>query len=122
MALRAHGLGIVRAAVRRNVAHARRLETRLRDQGFRVMEGGELSIACRRWEPRGASDEERDALQQRIAAEVVASGEAWFGTVRAQGMTWLRFALVSTFTRDAHVDAFAERLGQVARDQAVAVS
>ncbi len=115
MALRAHGLSTIRTAVRRNNQLARRLETRLAEQGFRVLPGGELSIACARWEPEGTSAEERNALQQQIAKATVESGKAWLGTVRAQGQSWLRFALVSTFTREHHIDELAHQLGATAR-------
>jgi len=115
LALRAHGLGAVRKAVRRTVELARRLEQELAKQGFQVMEGGELSIACARWQPAGVSRERCDAMQREIAAASVDSGEAWFGTVPAQGKTWLRFSLVSTFTRVEHIDRLARSLGEIAR-------
>lgn len=119
MALRAHGLETVRGAVRRNVELTRRLEGRLEAEGFRVMQGGELSIACARFEPEAATGAEIDALQLRVAARLVESGEAWFGTVHVRGEQWLRFALVSTFTRDEHVDRLAARLGETARREAL---
>jgi glutamate/tyrosine decarboxylase-like PLP-dependent enzyme len=115
MALRAHGLGAVREAVRRNNELARRMEQRLADHGFRVMEGGELSIACARFEPPDMSVAQRDALQQRIAAAAVASGRTWFGTVRAQDQLWLRFAFLSTATDEGHVDTLADELNRIAR-------
>ena len=115
MALRAHGLSQIRAAVQRNIHLARRLELRLEEQGFRVLPDGELSIVCARWEPTGLSQPEIDALQVHLASLVVESGDAWFGTVHVQGQSWLRFALVSTFTGEQHVDFLARRLGEVAR-------
>ena len=60
---------------------------------------------------------ELDDLQCHIAAALVRSGEAWFGTVRAAGKLWLRFALVSTFTRESHIDKFAEVLSNYAKMQ-----
>ena len=60
---------------------------------------------------------ELDDLQSRIAAALVRSGEAWFGTVRAVGKIWLRFALVSTFTRESHIDKFAKMLSSYAKMQ-----
>ncbi|MEM9381152.1 MAG: pyridoxal-dependent decarboxylase [Planctomycetota bacterium] len=114
MALRAHGLARVREEVRRNCTMARLLEDRLRDAGFRVLEGGEMSIACARWEPQGLDGAQLDDLQHRITREVVASGDAWFGTVRA-GEIWLRFCLVSTFLREQHVDRLVTRVTEVAR-------
>ncbi|MEM9798818.1 MAG: pyridoxal-dependent decarboxylase [Planctomycetota bacterium] len=114
MALRAHGLARVRDEVRRNCHMARVLEDRLRDAGFRVLEGGEMSIACARWEPEGLNEAALDELQLRISREVVASGDAWFGTVRA-GQSWLRFCLVSTFLRERHIDRLVAKATEVAR-------
>ncbi len=103
MALRAHGLGAVRAHVRRNVALTRLLERLLAERGFRVLPGGELSIACARFEPGGRAATELDALQAGIARSVVATGKAWFSTVRHAGETWLRFNMVNIHTREEHV-------------------
>lgn len=116
MALRAHGLQSVRTTVERNIALTRRLEAKLAAEGLRVMPAGELSVACARWEPAGHSAQQLDALQGRIAAEVSASGEAWFGCVRAQGQTWLRFNLVNLYTRKEHIDDLASRLGERLRN------
>src|SRR5207302_7740165 len=81
MGLRAHGLATVREAVERDIALMRLLEARLAAHGFRILEGGELSICCARFEPAGRSDREIDALQACITSEVVKSGKAWFSTV-----------------------------------------
>ncbi len=110
MAIRAHGLSAIRGEVRRNISLARQLEEALGARGFRVMDGGELSIVCARWEPVDRTDAECEALQKELAQATVRSGKAWFGTVRAQGQSWLRFTLVSTFTRPRHVEAFADHL------------
>ena len=115
MALRAHGLRTVREAVVRNIDLARSLEERLSIEGFRVMQGGELSIVCARLEPGGLGPEELDALQDEIAAAAVRSGETWFGTVRSAGETWLRFSFVSTFTRERHLDTLVRSLGSIVR-------
>ena len=116
MALRAHGLGAVRDGVRRNNVLTRRLEAGLANNGFRVMPGGELSIACARWEPDGLYEAEIADIQEEIARRAVASGLTWFGTVRAQGQTWLRFSLVSRHTRESHVDRLVERLSAITEE------
>jgi len=115
MALRAHGLGAVRDAVRRNIALTRRLERLLGASGFRVLPCGELSVACARWEPSGHSVESLERLQQEIAAEVVRSGQAWFSTTRHAGATWLRFNLVNLHTRERHIDRLADLVLAAAR-------
>ena len=115
MALRAHGWRAVREAIERNIRLTRRLEELLRAAGFRVLDGGRLSVACARWEPAGTAQGNRDELQRRIAAAVVASGRAWFGTVRHDGLTWLRLNLLNIHTREHHIDAMAERIAGTAR-------
>jgi glutamate/tyrosine decarboxylase-like PLP-dependent enzyme len=115
MGLRAHGLAAVREAVERDVALMRLLEARLAAHGFRILEGGELSICCARFEPAGRSDAEIDSLQARITSEVVASGTAWFSTVLHAGRTWLRFNLVNLHTRAEHIERLADHVNRTAR-------
>ncbi len=115
MGLRAHGWGTVRDAVRRNVCLTRLLERLLQDGGFTVMPGGELSVACARWEVEGASPADLDRLQEKIASEVVASGRAWFATFRYQAKTWLRFNIINLYTRERHVRELAELVIETAR-------
>jgi len=110
MALRAHGWSAVRDAVRRNIELTRRLEQLLREGGFTVLPDGRLSVACARWEPEGRSRAETDRLQEKIAADVVASGRAWFSTVRHAGRTWLRFNMLNLYTGEHHVRALADQL------------
>ena len=103
MALRAHGWNTIRTAVKSNIELTRMLERLLAERGFRVLEGGELSIACARWEPRNGTDEPTDGIQNRIAREVVRSGKAWFSTTRHAGRVWLRFNMVNLYTREHHI-------------------
>ena len=90
------------------------LEKLLAERGFRVLEGGELSICCARFEPAGRTDTELDDLQTRITNQVAAGGEAWFSTVRHAGQTWLRFNLVNLHTREEHIQKLADTVRQTA--------
>jgi aromatic-L-amino-acid decarboxylase len=114
MALRAHGWRTIRTAVKSNIDLTRRLEALLAERSFRVLEGGELSIACARWEPRGLSAEATDAVQDAITREIVSSGQAWFSTTRHDGRTWLRFNMVNLYTRERHVRDLADLLAAAA--------
>ena len=114
MALRAHGWRTIRTAVKSNVELTRLLERLLAQRGFRVLEGGELSVACARWEPHNRTDELTDGLQNRIARDVVRSGKAWFSTTRHAGSVWLRFNMVNLYTREHHVHQLVDSLGLVA--------
>jgi aromatic-L-amino-acid/L-tryptophan decarboxylase len=115
MGLRAHGLSAIREAVERDIALMRLLEARLAAKGFRILEGGELSICCARFEPTGRSEREIDALQASIASEVIKSGAAWFSTVAHASQTWLRFNLVNLHTREEHIQRLADLVDRTAR-------
>jgi aromatic-L-amino-acid decarboxylase len=114
MALRAHGWRTIRTAVQSNIALTRTLEALLAERGFQVLGEGELSIACARWEPSGWDAAATDRLQDAIARDVVASGQAWFSTTRHRGQTWLRFNMVNLYTRGHHVQHLADLLAESA--------
>jgi len=114
MGLRAHGLSVVREAVRRNILLTRLLERLLGERGFHVLPDGELSVACARWEPTGLSASALDGLQGRIVSGVVGTGEAWFSTTRCAGKTWLRFNLVNLYTEERHIHRLADLVTEVA--------
>jgi glutamate/tyrosine decarboxylase-like PLP-dependent enzyme len=107
MAIRAHGWDTIRQAVERNIQLIRALEAVLVENGFEVLPGGQLSVACARW---AGSDE----LQTRIASEIVGSGDAWFATVRFEGRTWLRFNLLNLYTREEHIQFLIKRVTETA--------
>lgn len=115
MTLRAHGWNVIRDAVERNIRLTRQLEERLAARGFNVLGGGQLSIACARWEPAGLGRADLDALQQKIAQAVIATGEAWFSTVHHDGAVWLRFNMVNYHTRERHVDRLVELVADAAK-------
>jgi aromatic-L-amino-acid/L-tryptophan decarboxylase len=108
MALRAHGWDTIRRAVEKNIQLVRSLENGLTQNGFEILPGGELSVACARWEGT-------DELQTRIASEIVASGDAWFATVRFDGRTWLRFNLLNLYTREDHIQFLIKRVTDTAQ-------
>jgi aromatic-L-amino-acid decarboxylase len=112
--LRAHGFRPIREAVERNIGHARLAEQLLRDAGFQVLGGGELSVACARWVPPSISLEESNALQGQIAESVADSGGAWFSTVRHDGKIWLRLNFTNLYTRDEHVERMVKLIREAA--------
>ena len=115
MTLRAHGWKVIREAVERNVRLTRRLEDLLRDAGFRILDGGQLSVACARWEPAGVEGSAVDELQTKIAQTAVATGRTWFSTVKHQRAVWLRLNLLNIHTREHHIDTVAELIVKIAR-------
>jgi len=108
MALRAHGWDTIRRAVEKNLQLIRELEKGLAQNGFDVLADGQLSVACARWQGT-------DELQTRIASEIVASGDAWFATVRFDGRTWLRFNLLNLYTREEHIQFLIKRVTETAQ-------
>ena len=116
MAIRAHGWRTVREAVRRNIALTRLLERLLAECGFTVLADGQLSIACARFEPPNGDPSACDRLQDELACRVVATGQAWFSTVRHGGRTWLRFNLVNLHTREEHIRRLVDLLDRTARE------
>ena len=108
MALRAHGWDTIRGAVEKNIQLIRELEKGLAQNGFDVLADGQLSVACARWQGT-------DELQTRIASEIVASGDAWFATVRFDGRTWLRFNLLNLYTREDHIQFLVKRVTETAQ-------
>ena len=115
LALVAHGWRSIREAVRKNIQLSRFLETEIKRRGFHVLPDGELSVACARWEPQGFSAGALDRLQDTIAADIVASGRAWFATVRHADKIWMRFNMVNLYTEEHHVRELVEIIVQTAR-------
>jgi aromatic-L-amino-acid/L-tryptophan decarboxylase len=107
MAIRAHGWRTIREAVRRDIRLMRLLETLLAERGFTILPDGQLSIACARWG-------DTDSVQEEIVRRTIATGRAWFSTVRHQDCIWLRFNLVNLHTREHHIRELAELLAATA--------
>ena len=76
------------------------------------------TATCRsraRFEPPHGDPAAGDRLQEELARRVVATGRAWFSTVRHAGRTWLRFNLVNLHTREDHIRLLADLLDGTAR-------
>ena len=104
---------VIRETVKRNIQLTRYLESLLRDNGFSVLAGGQLSIVCARWEPADMDAAAIDELQSKIAQAIIDSGTAWFSTVKHEGKIWLRLNLVNIHTRSHHVETLAKLISDV---------
>lgn len=114
--LRAVGWKRIEQAILDNVRLTRLLEDRLKSAGFRVLEDGQLSIACARWEPLGWDDRALDALQTAISQEIRRRGDAWFATTFHDNRIWLRLNMVNLNSRQEHAERLADLLPAVARE------
>ena len=113
--LRSAGWKTIEEAIIGNIRLTRRLEERLQSAGFRIMEGGELSIACARWEPTGLDSRALNELQTAISDDIRRGGQAWFAATLHDGQVWLRFNMVNLHTRQEHVDRLAALVAETAR-------
>jgi aromatic-L-amino-acid decarboxylase len=115
MAIRAHGWQTIRDAVRQNISLIRLLERLLAERDFAILPDGPLSIACARWEPPHLDAASCDRLQEELVRRVVATGKAWFSTVRHDGRVWMRFNLVNLHTREEHIRKLVDLLERTAQ-------
>jgi aromatic-L-amino-acid/L-tryptophan decarboxylase len=80
----------------------------------------ELSVVCFRHLPGGAAGVSRldpaalDAHQDRLAGALIASGDAWLGTTRLRGSTWLRAGIVNYLATEADIDRILDDLRRLA--------
>ncbi len=65
----------------------------------------ELSVVCFRHRPPGWTDPDAlDAHQDRLQAQLEASGDGWLSTTRLKDATWLRAGIVNYLATEADVD------------------
>lgn len=67
-----------------------------------------LNVVCFRYRPKEAPDEELDALNQRLGAELLADGRVYAGTTRYRGVVAFRPAIVNWRTSEADVDVLVD--------------
>jgi glutamate/tyrosine decarboxylase-like PLP-dependent enzyme len=80
----------------------------------------ELSVVCFRHLPGGATAAARlepaalDGHQDRLAADLEASGDGWLSTTTLRGRTYLRAGIVNYLATEADVDRLLDRLRELA--------
>jgi aromatic-L-amino-acid/L-tryptophan decarboxylase len=80
----------------------------------------ELSVVCFRHLPGGAAaaaalpDGALDAHQDRLAAELEASGDGWLSTTTLRGRTYLRAGIVNYLTTEQDIDRLLDTLRRLA--------
>jgi aromatic-L-amino-acid decarboxylase len=102
--IRSYGVEGLRAVIRRHVALARELAGRVEDDpAFELMAPVRFGLVCFRWRPAGRSDEELDALNARLLAEVNASRERYLTHTRLGGRYVIRLVVGQRATEREHV-------------------
>jgi glutamate/tyrosine decarboxylase-like PLP-dependent enzyme len=114
--LAAYGRDGCRAVVERcldNAAHLARAVDAAAD--FELLAPAPLNIVCLRYRPAGVPPAELDALNLRIAEEVLRDGRVYVGTTRWAGRVAFRPAFVNWQTTTTDVDYLLDALREIGR-------
>ena len=104
MIIRAFGVEGLVERLRAHCALARALAGWVNEApGWEVVAPVDFSLVCFRYAPEGASETERDELNQSIMHAVNAGGEAYLSHTKLNGRIALRFAIGNIRTTEAHV-------------------
>jgi aromatic-L-amino-acid decarboxylase len=102
--IRSYGVEGLRAIIRRHVALARELAGWVaEDPAFELMAPVRFGLVCFRWRPAGRSEEEIDALNARLLAEVNATRERYLTHTRLGGRYVIRLVVGQRATEREHV-------------------
>ena len=119
MSLKAHGVRPYRELVRRNIAQARHLETRvIADESLELLAPVPLNIVCFRFVDAGLSDTQLDTINRDIVVALQENG------IATPSQTWLdgRFAIRACFvnhrTEIQDVDLLVETVREMGRQLA----
>ncbi|HEY0142718.1 MAG TPA: pyridoxal-dependent decarboxylase [Thermoanaerobaculia bacterium] len=108
MVLRSQGTAPLVEAMERVTAMTRYLYGKLSEaEDFEPLHEPQMNILCFR--KRGLSNEETDALRQRL----IESGEAWITSTVLRGERVLRVTMMNPRTEERHVDAMLEALRRI---------
>src|SRR6476469_4936317 len=92
--IRSYGVEGLRAVIRRHVALARELAGWVTDdRAFELLAPVRLGLVCFRWRPRGRTEEELDALNARLLAEVNATRARYLTHTRLSGRYVIRLVV-----------------------------
>jgi aromatic-L-amino-acid decarboxylase len=108
LSFKTFGLTAFRQAVARGFELAEAAEARLRRRaGWQIVSPAQMGIVAFRWV---ASGQDLDALNQRLAAEITASGFAVLASTRLAGATVLRLCTINPRTTLEDIDQTISRL------------
>lgn len=107
LSLRYHGLGAFRAAIGRDLAHARRLAAAVNQHPeLELLNEVELSAVCfRHLMKRDSSEEERNRFNTAVLKRLIARGNVYLSNAILKGKFCLRACIVNHLTTESDVDA-----------------
>jgi aromatic-L-amino-acid decarboxylase len=104
MVIRAFGAEGLAARVRHHIALAQEFAGWVKaEPGWEVVAPHAFSLVCFRHAPDGTTEEERNALNERILGEVNATGEVYLSHTKLDGRYVLRMAIGNIRTERRHV-------------------
>jgi aromatic-L-amino-acid/L-tryptophan decarboxylase len=113
--IRSYGVEGLRAIIRRHVALARELAGWVEDDpAFELMAPVRFGLVCFRWRTAGRTEEELDALNARLLAEVNATRERYLTHSRLGGRYAIRLVVGQRATEREHVRRAWEAVREVA--------
>ncbi|HZU44166.1 MAG TPA: aminotransferase class V-fold PLP-dependent enzyme [Terriglobales bacterium] len=112
LSLRYHGLNAFRDAVRRDLAHAQQLATRIQQHSdLELLAPVELSAVCFRHVPRAsAAQDELNRHNAAILQRVVQRGRVYLSNASIRGKFAVRACFVNHRTTDADVDGVVDEV------------
>ena len=118
LSLRYHGLESFRAAIARDLGHARRLAAAVSEcPEMELLNKVELSAVCfRHLQNKEASEEERNRFNTAVLKRLIARGRVYLSNASLQGKFCLRACIVNHLTEDSDVDAVVPEVLASARE------
>ena len=118
LSLRYHGLESFRAAIVRDLAHARRLAAAVSQcPALELLNPVELSAVCfRHLMKKDASEEERNRFNTAILKRLIARGRVYLSNASLKGKFCLRACIVNHLTEDSDVDAVVPEILAATRE------
>jgi aromatic-L-amino-acid/L-tryptophan decarboxylase len=118
LSLRYHGLESFRAAIARDLEHARRLAAAVSQcPELELLNPVELSAVCfRHLMKKDASEEERNRFNTALLKRLIARGRVYISNASLKGKFCLRACIVNHLAEDSDVDAVLLEVLAAARD------
>lgn len=118
LSLRYHGLGAFRAAIGRDLAHARRLAAAVSQHpDLELLNDVALSAVCfRHLMKKDASEEERNRFNTAVLKRLIARGSVYLSNASLKGKFCLRACIVNHLTKESDVDAVVPEVVAAAQE------